>query len=354
MKVTHIEHVEDLILNGRMGLYVAIRHILSVKDWIYYDGRSPISISIKMDGSPTVVFGWHDNRFFVGTKRVFNKTPVRFFTFDDIQKSYPNHPELVSKLDNAHTNLRNVVPPGEVYQGDYLFDPKSWSHDGLGFKSCQPNLIKYRTNYEHLTNCRLGIAIHNKYKWTGDTYRIIEDWDWEFEHANLFLFNPKLKRYEYSSSHLLDCLNSFIKEATIEFHQIDYAWLTKRARTLRSFIHWAYRESKPISVESLIDYNPSLSNEDLSVYEHFFNAHKSLTQAKLLLIPILDQFAFRSGYVTCLLNNEPTGHEGYVCKDRLPGSDILILTKFVNRSVMSHGLQNLVASKKAAAICEKV
>ena len=65
MQNKHIEHPEDSVLNGD----------LRVLNWFTADSH----ISVKIDGSPAIVWGRNpaNNKFFVGTKSVFNKKLIK-------------------------------------------------------------------------------------------------------------------------------------------------------------------------------------------------------------------------------------------------------------------------------------
>ncbi len=66
MKNKHLEHPEDSIFtSGRKGLH----NILN-----FLEGKNS-KVSVKYDGAPAIVWGVNpdNNRFFVGTKSVFNK-----------------------------------------------------------------------------------------------------------------------------------------------------------------------------------------------------------------------------------------------------------------------------------------
>ena len=61
MQLKHIEHPEDTILTGN----------LSAINWFTIQGK----VSLKIDGCPAIVWGTNpeNDKFFVGTKSVFNK-----------------------------------------------------------------------------------------------------------------------------------------------------------------------------------------------------------------------------------------------------------------------------------------
>ena len=73
-KNTHIEHSEDLILDGKD----AALNVINFLEFIY-EGDAGNMASVKYDGAPAVVFGTNpeNGKFFVGTKSVFNKKTLR-------------------------------------------------------------------------------------------------------------------------------------------------------------------------------------------------------------------------------------------------------------------------------------
>ena len=119
MKNKHIEHPEDSILNGD----------LSVLNWFTADSH----ISVKIDGSPAIVWGTNpaNNKFFVGTKSVFNKKLIKInHNHADVDR---NHQGKVA--DILHLCLDNLPFTDNIYQGDYL---------GCGgTDSFNPNTIRY-------------------------------------------------------------------------------------------------------------------------------------------------------------------------------------------------------------------
>ena len=85
-KNTHLEHLEDEIINnGSRGALNAINFLKSIRQ-MFRGGSGRTSLTVKWDGAPAIVCGRNpDNgRFFVGTKSVFNKTPKINHTSTDI------------------------------------------------------------------------------------------------------------------------------------------------------------------------------------------------------------------------------------------------------------------------------
>ena len=74
-KNTHLEHIEDDILNdGTTGGHNAIAFLKELGKMLS-EPKSSITVTTKWDGAPAVVCGIHpeNKNFFVGTKSVFNK-----------------------------------------------------------------------------------------------------------------------------------------------------------------------------------------------------------------------------------------------------------------------------------------
>ena len=107
MKMTknlHLEHPEDSILNGD----------LSVLNWFTSDSN----ISAKIDGSPAIVWGTNPktNKFFVGTKSVFNKKLIKIN--HDHREIDANHKGEVA--DILHKCLDNLPFTDSIFQGDFI------------------------------------------------------------------------------------------------------------------------------------------------------------------------------------------------------------------------------------------
>ncbi len=137
MQNKHIEHPEDCILNGD----------LSVLNWFTADSH----ISVKIDGSPAIVWGRNpaNNKFFVGTKSVFNKKLIKInHNHSDIDR---NHKGKVA--DILHLCLDNLPDTSNIYQGDFI---------GFGgTNSFNPNTIRY--DFPDKVEQEIVIAPHTLY-----------------------------------------------------------------------------------------------------------------------------------------------------------------------------------------------
>ena len=121
---THIEHPEDTILTGNLDFLKAVKS---------YTVAPHGHISVKIDGSPAIIWGTHPvtHKFFVGTKSVFNKKLIKVnYTHKDIDKNHTGYVAIV-----LHACLSNLPKTTHIYQGDFL---------GFGGESVfQPNTVTY-------------------------------------------------------------------------------------------------------------------------------------------------------------------------------------------------------------------
>ena len=169
-KLEHLEHPEDLVFShGHQGTNIALSALYDTHKKITGTNHGDTNVSIKHDGSPSIIFG-HDknNKFFVATKSIFNKTPKVNYSHSDIEKNHGNSPELARVLKNAHTYLQKITPKnGKVYQGDVMYDEniKKENDTHITFK---PNTLTYKIlkNSEEgkkAKRAKFGISVHSVY-----------------------------------------------------------------------------------------------------------------------------------------------------------------------------------------------
>ena len=75
-KNTHLEHLEDEILNlGEAGATKSVEMLRGLLALLAGSSKGDVKITTKWDGAPAIFAGTDpsDNKFFVGTKGVFNK-----------------------------------------------------------------------------------------------------------------------------------------------------------------------------------------------------------------------------------------------------------------------------------------
>lgn len=170
-KLKHIHHAEDRpLLHGSEGF----DHAYDALHGAHFHTKSGVQnnkLTMKYDGSPSVVFGHHPEtgKFFVASKSAFNKNPKINYTDEDIDKNHGHAPGLADKLKSALKHFPKVSPKEGVYQGDLMY-----THDDLkkhdGKVSFTPNTITYTAHGDKadaIKKSKIGVVIHTKYE--GDT-----------------------------------------------------------------------------------------------------------------------------------------------------------------------------------------
>ena len=171
MKNTHLEHLEDNILNdGSQGGKEAVAFLRSLGKMLD-QGAADARVTVKWDGAPAVICGTNpeNGQFFVGTKSVFNKTnPKIVYSENDVDNLYPPG-QLAEKLKASYRYLSTLSIPN-VVQGDLLFTDDKYEAD-IGGETCiafQPNTIVYAvpkdsTIGQRIEIAKLGIVFHTQY-----------------------------------------------------------------------------------------------------------------------------------------------------------------------------------------------
>ena len=165
-KLKHIHHAEDRpLFHGVKGFEHARDALNTAHEHIKSGGHSS-HLSMKYDGSPSLVFGHHpeNGKFFVASKSAFNKNPKINYTEKDIEKNHGHAPGLVAKLKDA-LHLKKVAPKKGVYQGDIMFghDDKKETKGGVSFT---PNTIRYTAKGEQadkIKKAKVGVVVHTQY-----------------------------------------------------------------------------------------------------------------------------------------------------------------------------------------------
>ena len=171
MKNTHLEHLEDNILNGGSeGGKEAVAFLRSLGKMLD-QGGADARVTVKWDGAPAIICGTNpDNgRFFVGTKSVFNKVdPKIVYSEEDVDRMY-SPGQLAQKLKDSYKYLSQLSIPN-VVQGDLLFTDDKYEAT-IGGDTCiafQPNTIVYAVPKDtdigqKIQEAKLGIVFHTSY-----------------------------------------------------------------------------------------------------------------------------------------------------------------------------------------------
>lgn len=169
MKNTHLEHIEDEILNrGTAGARSVISMMSNLKSKLSGRG-STMTITVKYDGAPAVVCGTDPDTgmFFVGTKSVFNKTnPKVCYTHSDIDFYYSG--QLAEKLHTCLTHFPKLKIKG-ILQGDLLFTDDVECRDGSLYFTANTLTYSIGAHTEigrKISQSSVGIVFHTTYEGT--------------------------------------------------------------------------------------------------------------------------------------------------------------------------------------------
>lgn len=175
-KNTHMEHLEDNVLNGGVrGARESINFLRSMRDALSGRSSTKVNATVKWDGAPAIFVGKDpsDGKFFVAKKGIFNKNPKVYKTNAEVDADTSG--DLSVKLKTALRYLKDINVEG-VIQGDLLFtksDLKAEKIDGVDYITFHPNTIVYAVPMDsalgrHIRNSELGVVWHTRY--TGDRF----------------------------------------------------------------------------------------------------------------------------------------------------------------------------------------
>jgi len=170
-KNTHMEHLEDNVLNGGVnGARESINFLRTIRDALSGRSREKVNATVKWDGAPAIFVGKDpsDGKFFVAKKGVFNKTPKVYKTPAEVDADTSG--DLSDKLKIALRLLKDIKVEG-VIQGDFLFtnsDLKTATVDGVKYITFHPNTIVYAVPFDsrlgkQLRRSEMGVVWHTSY-----------------------------------------------------------------------------------------------------------------------------------------------------------------------------------------------
>ena len=176
-KNTHMEHLEDSVLNGGVqGTREAINFLRGLRDMLAGNAGSAVDISVKWDGAPALFAGIDptDGKFFVAKKGIFNKNPKIYKTEAEVREDTTG--TLADKFSLALKYLPELGIKQGVYQGDFLFSKSSLKTDtidGERMLTFHPNTIVYTVPIrsklaKEIRSKKLGIVWHTQY--SGSTF----------------------------------------------------------------------------------------------------------------------------------------------------------------------------------------
>lgn len=150
------------------------KHIMHLDDYLITQKPLPTkidSVSVKYDGAPSIVCGNdpEDDKFFISTKSVFNKTPIVYKSIDQLNTISNIH--LRYKLCQCFDVLQHEQIKG-IIQGDLLFtaeDIREITIDKKRYTTFHPNTLVYAIHQDYQTakkirSSRIGVAWHTYYR----------------------------------------------------------------------------------------------------------------------------------------------------------------------------------------------
>ena len=172
-KNVHMEHMEDIILNGGVdGTRQVINYLRSLRDMLAGNAKSKVNVTVKWDGAPAVFAGIDpsDKKFFVAKKGIFNKNPKVYKSNKDIDDDIAKG-DLNTKLKLALKHLPALGIKG-VVQGDFLYskkDIRKVTIDGEPHITFHPNTIVYAIPEKsklarQILSTEIGVVWHTTYR----------------------------------------------------------------------------------------------------------------------------------------------------------------------------------------------
>jgi len=385
-KNTHMEHIEDNVLNGGVdGARQSINYLRALRDMLSGSSKSGVNVSVKWDGSPAIFAGSDpsDGRFFVAKKGVFAKTPKVYKTNADIDNDVSG--DLVTKLKLALKYLPDLNIKG-VIQGDFLYtkaDLKTKKQKGVSYIVFHPNTIAYAVPdniplAKTIKRSKIGIVWHTRY--TGNSF---EDMKASFG-KNIANTLTKSKDVwsadaEYTdqsgqatfTKKETDELTAILSSAGKVFNKIDAASLngiskdTELLIRMQTFLNTKVRKQERISnvksaVNEMIDYftdyykietdkRKSTKGKDAVdvrkklVMKYFSSTNRKnleailelmnhIVDAKLMIIKKMNQASSLSTFVQTDKGFKAVGEEGYVAIDKMGKNAV----KLVDRMEFSY------------------
>jgi hypothetical protein len=309
-KNTHLEHPEDCIFNGREDFMEMLRFLRKRAD----------ILSVKYDGAPAIVWGINpeNNRFFVGTKSVFNKVKIKInYTHSDIERNHGDKPSVASIL---HICMDSLPKLKGIYQGDFI---------GFGGDSeYKPNTITYKFKEDILPES-IVFAAHTHY--VGDTIKDAEvrfGFPYDVSPPDVYANREKGKPFGQSKVRFLNT-NADI---TSRHFRVDYLIsLAGVVANLTPFPDGKRGQELKIAVNKCIREQKDIVEAGMSFRQTFL--YKLVMYVKELLM----DYMIAEEDVQCYFDGEECDHEGYVMTNRYG------TFKMVNRREFSY--RNFTARK---------
>lgn len=359
---THMEHLEDLVLNnGIKGANDALNFLEALRDSLTSSSKNAINATVKWDGAPAIVVGRTDNKLFVSTKSYFNKTPVMYYSPKEIDAADLN-PDLADKLKRALHFLKDLsIGPNTVIQGDFLYtkdDIKTQVIDSKTYLIFHPNTIVYAVPKDselanQILQSEIGIVFHTtvshdmkpfKMRWVQPLDKVwmidaeyqdlsgsatmtkdeVKDLNRELDYANKAFkrIDTRVIKEISECKHLLSFIkvhhNLHIREGQDILSPMVYTkslqnYLIQRVKKeIDALKTESGQERKKLALAKVI----AFSKMPLYRVASIFEMQMHLAKAKKIIINKLNKASKLSTFLKTNNGFKVTGEEGYVAIDR--------------------------------------
>ena len=368
---THMEHIEDNVLNGGVdGARESINYLRSLRDMLSGSSDAGIDVSRKWDGAPAIFAGTDpsDDKFFVAKKGIFNKNPKTYKTAAEVDADTSG--DLADKLKLALKYLPDLNIKG-VIQGDFLYskkDLKTIKKKGTSYLVFHPNTIAYAVPdniplAKTIKRSKIGIVWHTKY--TGTSLETMEASFGEnianslTTSTNVWSTDAEYKDQTgtatFTKKETKD-LTAILSNAGKTFKKIDASGLNGISEDdelllrMKTFLNTKVRKQERVSnvkkaVTEMIDYmhkyykvetdkrksargKAAVDDRKKLVMKYFSSTNKTnlenilelmnyIVDAKLMLIKKMNQASELATFVQTDKGFKTTGEEGFVVIDKL-------------------------------------
>ena len=167
----HMTHTEDLVFFGKEGCDLLLDGLENFYNYLsgkVHDAR----ITQKIDGAPALVLASdYFGQKFIALKHSWDKDKV-YKSLDEINKAYPDRPDLCEKLSMVFACLDLIsIPKNEIWMADFLYakkDLKIKNIEGQDYLTFHPNTLLYAVPVDsemakRINRTEFGLAYHTKY-----------------------------------------------------------------------------------------------------------------------------------------------------------------------------------------------
>lgn len=361
----HIKHVDELLYDGRF----AVKKIYDIMSYVKNQLTGNVSVNskyhttLKYDGSVAIILGTDpdDGNFFVAKKSFFNKTPVLYKSFSDIDNSIDD-PDLALKLKYAFKYLQGLNLSG-IYQCDLLYIRpmlKLQDIDNTEYVTFHSNVLLYgipknSSLGREALNSKIGVVFHTKYE--GSTFFALNA-NYHAQSIINIRSTPDvvvLPNQTSSTGFKFDAdemaqYNKCLNNLTRLYSKIDKDFLDNTVRhpeihkLLLSFDNKMIKIGKSpdprTRFQYLMDYMKSLKmpesivssvNNNRLSFQVLFEMYNTISKCKSILIKAFDRTSDIGTFLMTPRTIKKAEHEGLVVSDKTG-----TVVKIVNRNVFSH------------------